>query len=1009
MLKRMETVFRRENQASTIITRNYGPFVKRVVEAREKPIEELAELIVQKELFDLYFEDIVDDATTSESKVMYTEELAHEAVEQIFERLSFEVVDQIYDDEVERYIETQIRILEELRLRLEAERLALEVERKRLEEDMERARKEEEERKRAEAQRIAIEVEERRRADKKRRDAEKDQQQQREKLKKAGADVVAVSEVPAKGDDNSPVQQLASVDEDCESSNNLFESFDDGELHKGTHEERADRARSLKKYCRFELANSILFKLIKECLEEEEEDDESAIVFYFMMSGECYFELGQISAAREQYARATDKMQGRQDKMQAAEVQIGLASVLQEQGLFKEAEQAFNSARTIVTGFESSLDWHNVGPKEKMARRVLVSVNVGLSELHRATGEYHLAERAVDAALDLVKDRFENSDVEKKAAYAATLNAEARIYTAQGLLTDAVVAHNEALVLLVEFHATEQHPSIAATLTDLGMLSLDMSKLDEAQHFIEKGLEIRHHFFDDGSPRIADSYFAFATLLMIRGRYNEAQAMMLKARDIWLDVLGKGHHLHAQALHGLADVAIAQEQYAVAQQLYESALFIKRGSLQTTEGPLREHWLVAKSLHGLGQCKVTLGSAHEALDLFEEAFRVCDANLSLMDVENHWKLEEIRISIAAAHLQLGRPHEAHAYLQGTLKYLQAKVGEVSLIAATGMLVLGRIWTALGRFNDAYELLRHCGEVHEKVFGLDTLNLSSLADHQAVGFNHLGLGRVDAALDACSLCLNIFCAIRDSRSVSEEALGASVWRVLHLRAQALREAEFLEDARVFYELALTQCREIYGVRSAAYVILLGDLADCLRRQRKFQLAEVALDESLKLRREVLGEGHYLVGELERSAALLLLDVDCPDLALARMESRVAPIMRAALDQEDTSHPELMFNRGIEGLCIRAKHKSSESAGQVREIVLQAQSLIDDALDYFDVYPQGKFSDLHPFILRLGGFGSTIRSTWPKERLCDNSPYLSLRGLESEYSPDSPEKKSTAVFD
>jgi len=1008
MLKRMKTVFRRENQASTIITRNYGPFVKRVVEAREKPIEELAELIVQNELFDLYFEDIVDNATTSESKVMYAEELAHEAVDQVFERLSFEVVDQIYDEEVELYIETQIRLLEELRLRLEAERLALEVERKRLEEEMERARKEEEERKRAEAQRIAIEVEERRRADKTRRDAEKEQRRKEEMRKKAEAAVVDVSELHTNGDASSPDELpppslTTSVDEYSESQP-LSESFDDAELHQGTREERADRALSLKKYCRFELAASILSKLIKECSDEEDN-----FFYYAFMAGECYFELGQFSAAREQYARAIEKTQARGDNLQFAEVQIGLATVLLGQGLFEEALQAFDRACTIVNELEPSLDWTNAGPQESLARRLLVSVNVGLSELHRTTGKYPLAEKAVDAALDLVKDRFDDAEFEKRGAYAATLNAEARIYTAQGLLNDAIVAHNEALTLLVEFHATEQHPSVAATLNILGLLSLDMSKLEDAQHFIEKGLEIRRRFFDEDSLPIADSYFAWAKLLLFRGRYNEAQALMLKARDIRVDALEHGHHLHAQALDGLADIAIAQEQHGVAQQLYESALVIKRQSLQTTYGPLCEHWFVADSIHGLGLCKISMGRAQEALDLFEEAFRICKAQLSLLDVENHWALERSRVSIAAAHLQLGRLHEAHASLPGALKYLQAILGEVSLVVASGLLVLGKTCTALGRFSDAEEHLRHCAEVHDKVLGFDNLNLSSLDVHQAVGFNHLGLCRIDVALDACSLCLNIFCAIRDSRFVSEEALGVSIWRILHLRAQILREAEFLEDARVLYELALTKCRENYGDRSAAYVILLGDLADCLRRQRKFQLAEVAIEESLKLRKEVLGEGHYLVGELERSAALLLLDVDCPDLALARMESSVAAIMGTALDQGGISHPDLMFNRGIEGLCIRAKFSSSESTGQMRESVLRAQSLIDDALDYFDVYPQGKFSDLHPFILRLGGFGSTIRSIRPTERLCANSPYLGLLGLEGASSPDSPEKSSSPVFE
>jgi tetratricopeptide (TPR) repeat protein len=333
------------------------------------------------------------------------------------------------------------------------------------------------------------------------------------------------------------------------------------------------------------------------------------------------------------------------------------------------------------------------------------------------------------------------------------------------------------------------------------------------------------------------------------------------------------------------------------------------------------------------------------------------------------------------------------------------------MAADGLLVLGKVCTALGLYADAEEHLMLSASVHDKIFGPGKLNLGSLLVHKAVAFNHLGVCQIDAALDSCSLCMNIFFAIREAQIASEEALGAAAMSLLHLRAQILREAECLEDSRVLYELAIVQCREVYGDRSSYYVILLGELADCLRRQRKFQLAEVALEESLKLRREILGKGHFLVGELERSVALLLLDMGCPDLALDRMVSAVA-IMGSGLDtaeRGDMCHPDIMFNRGIEGLCTRSKLASDDAANvKNREAVLQAQSLIDDALDFFDTYPQGKYSDLHPYILRLGGFASRIPSTLPIARLGDNSLYTCLvRGEAS--SPDSPEKTSLPYVD
>jgi hypothetical protein len=271
----------------------------------------------------------------------------------------------------------------------------------------------------------------------------------------------------------------------------------------------------------------------------------------------------------------------------------------------------------------------------------------------------------------------------------------------------------------------------------------------------------------------------------------------------------------------------------------------------------------------------------------------------------------------------------------------------------------------------------------------------------MALNFLGPGVYDEALASCNKSIEVLSAAAAGIENEQPMLGSLLTlQVLHVRAQILRDTGTLGDAQLLYEQGLLLVREMFGGsdKSTLFAELIGELGECLRLQGKASQAELAIDESLRLRIEHFGETHALVSDALRYKALLMLDNSQPDEAADLLEDKLLPMLKTYYGHNN-EHPVEIFVTGLIGVCLKEIHNKefltiSTGDADLREKLDYAQSMIDDALDFFDVYPQGCFDDLHPWVLRLGGFASTMaspndsRSSTARSRTSTPS-YLSLR--------------------
>jgi tetratricopeptide (TPR) repeat protein len=531
-------------------------------------------------------------------------------------------------------------------------------------------------------------------------------------------------------------------------------------------------------------------------------------------------------------------------------------------------------------------------------------------------------------------------------------------------------------------------------MTHLGLVMLRMCKMADAKKAIDRGLEIRRSFFSDEHLCIANSHFALAKWHQATSSFRVAMSHMQQSYEIRLKSLGPdAHHLVAQSLLGMAEITREEGFPVAAQPIYEAALDMFRECYRSSAADNDEtmparHLRTARALYGMGVNLLECGKFARAAEAIQEAQKFRTLQLPLLDVEFHWEISAGNIALANCLMEMGRLEEAKTLLVAAGKTLLGVFGAQHILIAQGLLVLGKICFARGQFKDATKMFQNCLAQQTEILGRENQRLVPI--YYAMVLNHLGPGDYDEAIEACNKCVEIVASALphdEQQQQGNSTLGGlTAIFVLHARAQILRDTGTLDDAHVLFEQGLLYIRNFFGgsEESTYFAVMLGELGECLRLQGKTSQAEAAIEESLRLRRQHFGDAHVLVAEALRFKVLLMLDKGMPNEAADLLEDAVLPLLDAYFAAQLASsdqHPAVVIANGVLGICLKAIHAKEFGLelepGQERESTFRdkldyAQDMIDDALDFFDVYKQGSFNDLHPWILRLGGFASTMNS-------------------------------------
>lgn len=329
-------------------------------------------------------------------------------------------------------------------------------------------------------------------------------------------------------------------------------------------------------------------------------------------------------------------------------------------------------------------------------------------------------------------------------------------------------------------------PEVQARLLDaLGLLFVNLGRLEDSRQLIQRGLDIRRDTLGEDHPDYAISLQHLARINRMEGRYAEAEQLYRQALDILERRRGIEHPDYTDALSELAFLMPYLSRTPEADSIYREVLTIRRRSLPPGDPAIADAILrVAATQRSMGRLAPAESAAREALTLRQRTLGplhpLVGKNLVILaDIlsrdSSRWSEAESAY-VGGVSLQrramgdnyidlvhglgnlaelLGRQRrlaEAESLAQEVLRIRTANLGPDHPSVWYDRAALANVWAAQGRLADAITFREQAEVYYLRRFGPDAPdgagNLSNL------GLLYFQAGRLDAAEAAMLRALEI---------------------------------------------------------------------------------------------------------------------------------------------------------------------------------------------------------------------------------------------------------------
>jgi eukaryotic-like serine/threonine-protein kinase len=211
--------------------------------------------------------------------------------------------------------------------------------------------------------------------------------------------------------------------------------------------------------------------------------------------------------------------------------------------------------------------------------------------------------------LDSGAKRLQAGLQDQPATKAALLSTVGAVYDSLGQYKEALPILNESLTLQPQ----SRDKSRIATLLELGRARTGAGDLSGAEAPLQEALHLSQDF-GAASQESGRSLWALGVLRYQQGRFVDAKRLYNRSLDI-LEAASAPPTDVSALLDDLAQVYVAQQQWALAKQTYERALEVDRRVLGD------DHPRVAERLNNLAIVAQNLGDLKLAETLFRDAIR----------------------------------------------------------------------------------------------------------------------------------------------------------------------------------------------------------------------------------------------------------------------------------------------------------------------------------------------------------------------------------------------------
>jgi len=334
------------------------------------------------------------------------------------------------------------------------------------------------------------------------------------------------------------------------------------------------------------------------------------------------------------------------------------------------------------------------------------------------------------------------------------------------------------------------HPEVAKSLMNLGILVRKEGDFAEAQRLLERSLEIREKKLGPRDPETAASLDEIADVLQTTGKYETARGLYERALAIQEESSGSESREVARTLNSLAVMQMDLGEYEEARSRLERALAIRVKVL----GP--DHPDTVQLLNNLGSLLVETGDYAAALPLEEQAL---DLWAKILDPGNP-AIGAAAFNLANLRAQIGDYESAKPLYERAVSIWERAHGPEHQRVALALNQLGAMLVESGDYTTARPLLERALAITVKSPDPEDLLVADILVH---------LGRVARlSRESTSARPLLDRALR----IQERILGPEnpqVAETLDESAALAMEQDRAEEARALYERSLTLLERALG--------------------------------------------------------------------------------------------------------------------------------------------------------------------------------------------------------
>jgi tetratricopeptide (TPR) repeat protein/DNA-binding XRE family transcriptional regulator len=350
-------------------------------------------------------------------------------------------------------------------------------------------------------------------------------------------------------------------------------------------------------------------------------------------------------------------------------------------------------------------------------------------------------------------------------------------------------------------------------------------------------------------PEAARLFNEAASYLVARGRFEQAELLLLNSLAVRQQVLEANHPDTARALNDLGAHYFNQGKYQKAEPLLQEALAIRQQALGG------EHPDVAQTLHNLASLYREQGVYVKAKPLYLQALHIREAILGV----GHPLVAQSYYGLAKLYHSLEKYQQAEKFCKQALHIQEQRLGNTHPLIASTLNILAKIYQGQNRLDEAREMNIRALWIRESTSGADHPHVANIANSLAEIYHAEGRYREAQSLIARAL------------RIHEQSLG---WEHPFMAYSLSNRAEnfFLQgdyaQAESYYKKALAIREQNLGFNHPHTAATYYNLARLYSALERYEEAESLYRKALSIREGAFGLDHPAVAStLEQYATLL----------------------------------------------------------------------------------------------------------------------------------------------